>query len=822
MTSEGALASAPTANAFRLGAAEVRRAFDPESLPFQQVTDLEDLAVPPGQDLAIEALRFGVSIRHSDYHIYAFAPAAETRLGFVRDFLEQRAANQPPPADICYINNFDNPHCPIALSLPAGRGAQLRDAMKRLVQDLRAALPAAFENEDYRTRRQGIDEQFKQKHQDGFDALQKRAQKEGIAIIRTPMGIAFAPTRDGEVITPQEFQKLPATERERITSIIESLQAEMERIVRQVPVWGREHREQLRQLNRDVTRYAVAHMMAELRTSFADLPPVAIYLAAVERDLIENADDFLTADIGRTEGQVGPVGEAVAADNMAFRRYGVNLFVDSSGMAGAPVIYEDNPTVHSLIGRIEHMARFGALLTDFNLLKSGALHRANGGFLVLDAMKLLRNALAYEALKRALRAGEIRIQSLEQMLSLTGTVSPDAEPVRLQVKLVLIGPRWLFHLLTGADSEFAELFKVQVDVEDQIDRNTDHALLVARLMATMVRRHRLCPLDRGAVARVLDHLVRQSGDSLKLAIDMPDVVDLLKESDHWAAQAGRQTVTVADVQQAIDARQRRADRIYRRLREQVRNGILQVETQGARIGQANGLSVISVGGFSFGHPSRITAQIRLGSGRVIDIEREAELGGRLHSKGVMILAGFLGGRYAQDNPLSLQASLVFEQSYGPIEGDSASSAELYALLSAIGRLPLRQDLAVTGSVDQHGRIQAIGGVNEKVEGFYDLCADQGLTGNQGVIIPASNIRHLMLRQDVVDAIAAGRFAVYAVKTVDEGMALLAGMPAGVLDAEGNYPPGTANGAIAGRLEQLTKRAIELSRHVESDRDGERK
>ncbi len=803
-----------------LSAADARRSFDPRALPFDDVTELADLPVPPGQDQAVEALRFGVSIPHPDYHIYAFAPATETRQGFVREFLEQRAASQPPPGDICYVNNFDNPQNPVALSLPAGRGAQLREAMKRLVQDLRAALPAAFENDDYRTRRQSIDEQFKQKHEEAFERLQKRAQKENIAIVRTPMGIAFAPMRDGEVLPPQEFQKLPEAERKRIAETIDSLQAEMERIIRQVPVWAREHRERLRQLNREVARYAVAHLMEELRASFADVPPAALYLAAVERDLIVNADDFLAVDAARQESEFGPVGDTAGIDHMTFRRYGVNLLVDSSGLAGAPVVYEDNPTVHSLIGRIEHIARFGTLLTDFNLLKPGALHRANGGYLLLDAVKLVRNPLAYEALKRALRTREIRIQSLEQMLSLTGTVSPEAEPVRLQVKVILIGPRWLYHLLTQVDSEVAELFKIQVDVEDQVDRTEAHALQVARLIATQVRRHRLRPLDRHAVARVLDHLARQAGDSLKLAIDTPDVVDLLKESDHWAALGGRAAVSAADVQQAIDSRQRRADRIYRRLREQVRNGVLRIDTEGARVGQVNGLSVFSVGGFSFGHPSRITAQVRLGGGRVIDIEREVELGGRLHSKGVLILAGFLGGRYSQDRPLSLQASLVFEQSYNQIEGDSASSAELFALLSAIGRLPLRQDLAVTGSVDQHGQIQAIGGVNEKIEGFFDVCREIGLTGRQGVVIPAANVRHLMLRQDVVDAVAGGRFAIYAIRTVDEGLALLTGLPAGAADAEGRYPPGTANAAVAERLEQLARKAAELGRKMDGARDGD--
>lgn len=801
----------------RLDAAQVRPAFGRDWLPFGDLGELPDLATPPGQDVAIDALRFGLQMRHPDYHMFVFAPAAETRQGLVRDFLEARAAAEPAPADICYVHNFDNPPSPIALSLPPGRGAQLRDAMRRLVQDLQAALPATFETEDYRSRRQIVDERFKQKHEEPFETLQVRAQKEGIAIIRTPMGIAFAPMRDGNVLPAQEFQKLPEAERARITRTIETLQSEMERIIRQVPVWAREHREQIRQLNRAVAQYAVTHLMEELRAAFQDVPPVVLYSAAVERDLVGNADEFLATDAGRPDSALGPIGEAMGADHLSFRRYGVNLLVDSGGMSGAPVVYEDNPTVHSLIGRIEHIARFGTLMTDFNLLKPGALHRANGGYLILDAVKLVRSPLAYDALKRALRAREIRIEPLERMLSLTGTIAPEAEPVRLRIKVVLIGPRWLHHLLTQVDSELAELFKVQVDIEDRIESNAENALLVARRIATQVRRHRLKVLDRDAVLRVLEYLARQAGDNLKLSIETPEIIDLLKESDHWATEAGRAVVTAKDVQKAIDMRQRRADRIYRRLREQVRHGILRVETSGMRVGQVNGLSVFSVGGANFGHPSRITAQVRLGGGKVIDIEREVELGGRLHSKGVLILAGFLGGRYAQDKPLSLQASLVFEQSYGAVEGDSASSAELYALLSAIGQVPIRQDLAVTGSVDQHGRIQAIGGVNEKIEGFFDVCAEAGLTGRQGVIIPAANTRHLVLRGDVAESIAAGRFSVYAVQDVDEGIALLAGTPAGVLGADGLYPAGSVNAAVQQRLDRFAGRLVELSRRIDAVR-----
>ncbi len=815
-------APAQAAGAQRLTADQVFRTCDAGSLPFQTITELEDPAFPLGQKDAIDALKFGVSIRHPDYHIYAFAPAGETRLSFVKDYLESEAASHPAPADYCYVANFDNPQRPRALSLPAGRGAQLRDAMKQLVQELRAVLPAAFESDDYRARRQVVDEQFKQRHDKAFSSLQNRAQKEHVALIRTPMGIAFAPMHANEVVRPEEFQRMREVDRKAITTTIESLQSELEAILRQIPIWEREHREEVRKLNRDVTRVAVAHLTEELRAAFQDLPEVAIYLGAVEHDVLENADNFLASDSRHGEAPAGPLRELLVDEQFAFRRYTVNLLVDSSGRRGAPVLYEDNPTVHSLVGRIEHIARFGALLTDFSLLKPGALHRANGGYLLLDAVKLMRNALAYDALKRALRAREIRIQSLEQMLSLTGTVSPDAEPIPLSIKIVLIGPRWLFYLLSEADNEFAELFKVQLDVEDRVDRDTDNTVLLARQMAAAVRRLHLRTLDRGAAARVVEYAARASGDSLKLTIDTSALDDLLKESDYWASQSGNDTIAAGDVQRAIDTRQRRADRLYRRLREQVRNGVLRIETDGARIGQVNGLSVVTLGGFSFGHPNRITAQARLGTGRVIDIEREVELGGKLHSKGVLILAGFLGGRYTRDKTLSLQASLVFEQSYGPIDGDSASSAELYALLSAIGQIPVRQDLAVTGSVDQHGQIQAIGGVNEKIEGFFDTCAEMGLTGKQGVVIPAANIRHLMLRKDVVDAVAAGRFNVYAVKSADEGMALLTGLPAGEADAAGAYPAGSVNRAIAQRLSDFSKKAIELGRAHGADANATQK
>jgi lon-related putative ATP-dependent protease len=481
------------------------------------------------------------------------------------------------------------------------------------------------------------------------------------------------------------------------------------------------------------------------------------------------------------------------------------------------VIYEDNPTHQTLVGRVEYMARFGALVTDFNLLSPGALHRANGGYLMLDAPRLLTGNFGWASLKRALNAGEIRIETLEQLLSMASTVSLQAEPIPLDVKIVLLGPPSLYYLLSGTDDDFKELFKIAADFDDRVERTAATTLLYARFIAGVVRREKLLPFERGAVARVIERAARLAGDADRLSAALREIVDLLQEADQLAAGSGKTTVTAAEVQAAIDAQFRRGDRIYRRLQEEIGRKTIRVETDGEQIGQVNGLSVMTLGGLSFGNPSRITARIRLGGGEVVDIEREVELGGPLHSKGVLILSGFLGGRFGKTRPLSLNASLVFEQSYGGVDGDSASAAELFALLSALAEVPVSQSLAVTGSVDQLGRIQAIGGVNEKIEGFFDACGITGFSRRQGVIIPASNVKHLMLRQDVVAAATEERFRIIPIETVDQGMTLLTGLPAGEPDAQGNYPEGTINRRIAARLDAFTAKAVELARDATSPR-----
>jgi lon-related putative ATP-dependent protease len=779
--------------------------FDPAQLPFQTTAELPDLTEVVGQARATEAIRFGIGIRRDGYNLFVHGPSGTGRHDIVRRFLEERAAKEPVPPDRCYVHNFEQPHKPRALKLPAGRGARLRADMERLVEDLKSAIPAVFESEEYRARRQEIEESLKEKHEKAFDALRQEAESRSIALIRTPGGMAFAPARKGEVLSPADFEKLPREEQERIEAVISTLQEQLDRLVHQVPQWRRETQERVRELDRQVTRSAVGHLIDELKKAYADLPEVVRYFDTVQESVIENADDFKRTEEGP---EISFLGISLTRPHAApsLRRYQVNLLIDHGKTKGAPVVYEDNPTHPDIVGRVEHLAQLGALVTDFTLIKPGALHRANGGYLVLDARKVLMQPYAWEGLKRCLSSGEVRIESLGQMLSLVSTVSLDPEAIPLDVKVVLVGERMLYYLLQYYDPDFQDLFKVAADFEDTMPREQADHTRYARLIATLARKDALLPLDRDAVARMIEQGARLAGDTERLTVRMRELHDLLRESDHWAREDRQAVVTRAHVQRAIEARIRRLDRVRERMLEEIKRGTILIDTQGGRVGQVNGLSVVGLGDFAFGHPSRITARVRLGKGEVLDIQREIELGGPIHSKGVLILAGFLGARYCAERPLALSASLVFEQTYGEVEGDSASSAELYALLSALAELPIKQSLAVTGSVNQHGEIQPIGGVNEKIEGFFDVCKSRGLTGEQGVLIPAANVKHLMLRDDVVEACNKGQFHIYPVATADAGIELLTGFPAGERDAQGRFPEGSLNRHVEQRLTQMAELA----------------
>ncbi len=771
---------------------------DPASFDFSTTAQLEPIAEAVGQGAALEAVRFGVGIRREGYNLFILGPSGLGKHTLVRAFLESRAAREPVPGDWCYVNDFDHPHKPRALSLPAGRATGFQHGMEQLVEELKSAIPACFESDEYRTRLEDIDVAFKERQEKAFKELGSEAEKQGVALLQTPGGFAFGPIKDGEVITPDDYEKLPEKEKGRIEAVVATFQERLQKIIHQIPQWRRERRRKIKELNQEISQVTVGQLLDSLREQYVEEQPVLAYLDAVKKDVIEHLDEFRRSEEPNPNPLSGGGGEEF------FKRYQVNVLVDRKEAEGAPVVYEDHPMYGNLVGRVEHLSQWGALVTDFTLVKAGALHRANGGYLLLDAYRLLVQPFAWDSLKRVLRSREIRIESVGQMLGLVSTVSLEPEPIPLDVKVVLFGERQLYYLLCEYDPDFAELFKVAADFEDEIDRNAETHGLYARLVATLAQREGLLPFDRGAVARVIEHAARSADDAEKLSTHMRGLADLLREADFWGREAKGEAVTAADVQQAIDSRIRRADRLRKKINEEILRGTLMIDTDGERVGQVNGLVVIDLGNFAFGHPARISATTRVGEGELIDIEREVELSGPIHSKGVLILSSFLAQRYAREHPLSLAASLTFEQSYSEVEGDSASVGELCALLSSLAGVPVKQSLAVTGSVNQHGEVQPIGGVNEKIEGFFDICRERGLTGGQGVLIPRANVKHLMLREDVVEAARQGKFHVYAVDTVDQAVELLTGTPVGELDASGHAPEGSINALVMNRLEEFSK------------------
>ena len=767
---------------------------DCKQLDFNTTLELPDLTGMLGQERALEALEFGIGIRQPGYNLYVLGPSGSGKHTIVEQHLRERARSEETPADCCYVNNFKYPHRPWLIQLAPGRGIVLRQDMQQLIEDLRSAIPTAFETDEYHARLTEIEDQLKQHVELSFLDLGKDAEQHDVTLLRTPHGFAFAPVKDGEVLNPKEYRRLSEKEQNRIEEVTAVLEEKLNNILRQQSQWQREAKQEVKALNREIALFAAGHLIDDLKYSYQDNQRLQQYLDAVLEDVIEHLDEFRSED--ESPGLLG------LTEKPSFRRYEVNVLVDNSETTGAPVIYTDNPFYQNLLGRVEHKAHMGTLTTDFTLIKAGALHLANGGYLILDTVKLLQQPFAWEGLKRALASHELCIQSLADQYSMISTVSLEPEATPLNIKLVLVGERLLYYLLHEYDPEFAELFKVAADFEDHLNFNDTNIKLFAQLIATISRREKLLPFDRTAVARVIEHSARLVEDSQKLTTHLRSIADLLREADYWAKKSKQQLITHEHVQQAIDKQIHRANRIQQRMYEEIHRGTILIDTQGEKVAQVNGLSVIELGEHSFGQPTRITATARLGEGDVVDIEREVELGGPIHSKGVFILANFLGARYAGNQPLSLHASLVFEQTYGGIEGDSASMAELCALLSALADVPIKQSLAITGSVNQLGESQAIGGANEKIEGFYDVCHAMGMNSQQGVLIPTANVQHLMLREDVREAARQGQFHVYAYAHVDQAIELLTGIPAGEVDENGDYPEGSINQRVSARLAEL--------------------
>jgi len=803
----------PRRRGIELRPERLRRRLDPARLGFASTAEVEPLVGTVGQPRALDALEYGLEVGTQGFNLFVSGLPGSGRLTTVLDYLRTLATAKPAPSDWIYVYDFGNPDRPNAIRMRAGRGAEFAKEMDEFVEAARREIPRAFESEEYDRRQREIVAEIARQRQSEEDELTRFAAERMIALKTTLVGVASVPLVDGEPVTRERFEQLPEAERAAISKATAEVEERAAGYIRQVHQLEQEAARRVHELEREVALFATEPLFRELEERHGDQPEVLAYLEDVKTDLLANLGDF-------RDGEEAQLPFGLGAHRRDFTRYRVNVLVDNGETEGAPIVVERNPTYYNLLGRIEYRATFGAMVTDFREIKPGALHRANGGFLVLDILDVLRHPFAWEALKRALRSAETRIESLGEEFSAVPIATLRPEPVPLNLKVVLLGSPLLYHLLYQLDEDFRELFKVKADFSPELDWTREHHRNYAAFISRWVRENDLRHFDRAAVAKLIEHGARLRESQRKLSARLIEISDLVSEASFWAEKQGHPLVEAGDVDLAIRKKEYRSNLLEERIRELIRDGTIVIATEGERVGQVNGISILDVGDYSFGRPSRVSARVSLGRGGIESIEREIELSGPIHSKGFMILSGYLAATYAQEWPLAVSATLTFEQSYDEIEGDSASSTELYALLSALSGLPLAQGIAVTGSVDQHGDVQAVGGVTRKIEGFYATCKAQGLTGMQGVLVPAANVHNLMLDEEVVEAVRDGKFHVWAVRTIDEGIELLTGRSAGRRRADGAYPPESVHGLVAARLAEYAERLRSFAEpEAETARDG---
>jgi lon-related putative ATP-dependent protease len=772
-----------------LAAEQLRPVTNPARLPFETTASLPEPTGPVGQDRAMRALHFGAGMAQPGYNIFVTGPAGSGKRNSVKRALQRLASEMPAPPDIAYVHNFAAAHRPRVLRFAAGDGARFRAAMAEFVASLKGLMPRLFESEEYRRRRAVLEDDFHRTAEGAFDRLRRLAESHGLALVeRGEGGFDFRPTRDGLALSEDDYRRLSKPERESLSARTRELRGELEKAMEQLEGLRQRVVEQARTLDRELGETQLRSLVAPLAQRFTQHREAHEYLGFVFKDAVGQVEALQAAARGEERREAVP-----------FHRYDVNLIVDNANAAGAPVISLSLPSLTHLVGKVEHVPVLMTVITDFKLIKPGALHLANGGFLLIDALDLFRQDVSWESLKRALTARRVKIESLSDVLDRSHAVSIQPEPVTLDIKIVLFGEAWVYQRLCQIDADFADLFKVQADFSATASRDDENCGALIATMASIARSDGLKQMDAGGAARLLDEAARQAGDAEKVSVRTGRLADLLREGDHYAALAGRTLIGAEDIARAVAAKEDRSGRIKALEHELVQRRIVFIDTDGARAGQVNGLTVLSAAGFAFGMPARITAQVGPGEGRIVDIERVAKFSGPSHVKGVQILTGYLNGVYARGRPLSISASVAFEQSYGPIDGDSASAAELIAILSAIAGLPLHQGIAITGSINQHGQMQPIGGANEKIEGFFDICAARGLRSEHGVIIPKANVVTLMLRGDVVEAVRKGLFAVYAVASVDEAIEVLSGMTAGAKRRDGSFARRSFNAKVQDRL-----------------------
>ncbi len=730
----------------------------------------------------------------------------------------EEAKKRPTPDDWAYVYNFDEPYKPQAVNFPAGTAAEFAKDIDKLIETLSVSIPAILESDEYKAGQSIIHEKFKQHKEEYIKILQKKAKGKSVSLLHMPVGLVVAPVKNGEVLSPEAFDELPESEKKQLLEDLNQMQEEIENTAQDLPQWEDKQRKETNDLREKFLKIAVKNPIDELHAKYKGHKQANDFLKKIQKHIITNIDEFMPSSENNCGGGEGDDALSALFSRMKqpeedkYAKFKVNVIVKNEPDSGAPIVHLDHPTQGNLVGRVERIQQYGALLTDFSLIKSGALHQANGGFLLIDARKLLLQPYAWDSLKRALASKTVKIEAPSEETTFT-TISLDPEPIPLQVKVILTGDEELYEVLSERDPDFSDFFKVEADFGVLMDRTPENEVEYAKLIGSLSKKKKLRSLNKQAVAKVIEYSSRLAEDSEKLTAHIASIGDLLREADYWARKSKANQIGKNHIEQAIDAQIYRSDRIKQAMLEQIDKGTILMDVEGSRVGQINGLVVYNFSRTSFGKPARITTQVRIGKGEFINIEREVEMSGPIHTKGVLILSSLLANRFAKDRPLSLSASIVFEQSYGGVDGDSASSTEYYCMLSAIANLPIKQNIAVTGSINQFGEVQPIGGVNEKIEGFFDVCRHRGLTGDQGVIIPRTNVKDLMLREDVLNAVDEGKFHIYAVDNVDDGIEILTGIKAGKPDKHGNYPKGTVNYAVRQGLEYFYKRYVKFAKET---------
>jgi lon-related putative ATP-dependent protease len=781
---------------------ELYRFCDPEIFSFATTEDLPEGKETIGQERALHALDFGLDLVSTGFNIFVLGAYGTGKLTTVKSFLSRKAMNEPVPEDWCYVYNFVDPDIPVAISMNPGEAVVFQKNMEELIKILRAEIPKVFESKEYERQKNKIIEESQKKQKDMFASLEQECQDKGFSLRKTVSGLIIAPVKKtGEPLTEEDYEALDESTRKKLDEMGRTLQEMLNDSVRSIRESEKMVKEALKKLEKEAALAAVGHLIEEIKNKFKDYEKVTRYLEEVKEDILEHLDDFKVQE-DQQSAQLPFM--KFPKSEPTFTRYTVNVLVNNKECSGAPCVFESNPTYYNLFGRIEHKIHYGIALTDFSMIKAGSLHKANGGYIVINALDLLRNIFAYDALKRAIRNRELKIEDVWEQYRLisTTTLKPDAVP--LNVKIILVGIPYLYYLLYNLDDEYKELFKVKADFDIRMDRTDENIHQYASFIGTVCKEEKLLSFDKHGVAKVVEFGSRLAEYQNKLSLRFSDIADVLREANYWASKDNSSIVSAAHVQKAIDERILRTNRIEERLREMIVEGTIIVDITGEKMGQINGLAVLDFGDYRFGKPSRITARTYTGKAGVVNIERETKMSGKIHEKAILIITHYLGSTYATKAPVSLSASIAFEQLYEMVEGDSATCAELYALLSSIGGFPLKQNIAVTGSMDQNGDVQPVGAINEKIEGFFDLCRLKGLEGNQGVIMPSRNIKNLMLKKDVVEAVKENKFFIYPIQRVEEGLEIMTGMQAGKLRDDGTYPEGTLNYLIAKRLTEISE------------------